>query len=193
MNERRRVLLALAVPISILLACDAGLGLRVAEQRLAEATMTAAGTDVAALATAGTDVFRPTATRDFSIGCVAAPEGYAWTYENFRQSSGAGGVACNCRLVFRNNWSEPVYLIAHTAYDNNKMSGQAWQRYRLEPGGQHDEQVNRTEYTDGVVTYSKVDKVLAIRDTPDCADYVADGADDFWEMQARPVDEMPCP
>ncbi len=125
--------------------------------------------------------------------CVTPRDAYAWSYEDFRQSSGTGGVACNARFIFRNTSNEPLYLIVYTAWDNNAMQDKGWETYHLQPGGEWEERVNRTNYTDGVVTYSKVDRILVIRDAPECAGILSDESQSTWEAQASYIDEFTCP
>lgn len=125
--------------------------------------------------------------------CVVSKDTYVWSYQNIRQSSGTGGVTCNAQFVFNNTSNEAVYLIVYTAWDNNAMQNSGWKTYQVQPGGKWEEQVSQTNYTDGVVTYSKVERILVIRDAPECIGLLSDESQSTWEAQALEIDEFTCP
>jgi hypothetical protein len=118
---------------------------------------------------------------------------YEWSYEDFRSTSGTGGVACNARFLVRNTGNEPLYLIVYTSRDNNAMRSNEWATYQLAPGDNWEGKVNRAIYNDGVVTFTRVDKIIAIRDTPECAATLADDGQAAWEAYAQEIFEIACP
>jgi hypothetical protein len=124
---------------------------------------------------------------------VAPQDAYAWSYENFKTSSGTGGVTCNATFTIRSTGSEPLYVLMFTAWDNNAMQDRRWKTFQLQPGAEQEENVNRTIYTDGVVTYSAVEKLLVIRDAPECAGLLSTDSQPAWEAQALSIDPLPCP
>jgi hypothetical protein len=137
---------------------------------------------------------QPPAPPDATRGdCVAAADTYAWSYENFKTSSGTGGVACNAQFTIRSTGAEPLYVLVFSAWDNNAMQDRRWETLQLQPGDQKEVHVSRTIYTDGVVTYSQVERVLAIRDAPECAGLLSTESQPTWEAQALNIDPLACP
>ncbi|MBA4420013.1 MAG: hypothetical protein C0391_02585 [Anaerolinea sp.] len=139
----------------------------------------------------------PTATiaePDTTAECLAARTVYHWSYEDFNSSKGTGGVACNARMVFSNRGSETLLLVLYESWDNNAMKSEGWKKYSLPPGGIHEKRVNRTIYTDGVMTFDRVDKMLVLRDLPGCVpDIPSLSLASEWADAAEYIDEMPCP
>ena len=125
--------------------------------------------------------------------CVVPQHGYAWSYEDFRSSSGTGGVTCNAAFTIRNTGREPLYVLMFTAWDNNAIQDRRWQKFQLQPGGQREEDVSRTIYADGVVTYSRVESILVVRDTPECAGLLSTENQPAWESQAVQINPLACP
>jgi len=101
-------------------------------------------------------------------------------------------VTCNAEFLFRNTGSDTVNLIVHTAWDNNAMQSSKWATYQVQPGNEWAGHVDRTNYTSGVVTYSKVDRILVIRDMPECISMLVDASQPKWEVQALYIDEFTC-
>jgi hypothetical protein len=124
--------------------------------------------------------------------CYASPTEYTWSYEDFNSSSGTGGVACHARFLFKNISNEHMYLILHTSWDNNAMSDSGWHSYSVMLDSEWEMPVSRTIYTDGVITYDRVDRLLVIRDTPECMD-LALNQEATWEEKAIFIDYIPCP
>jgi len=100
--------------------------------------------------------------------CVAAKTAYHWSYEDNIISRGTGGVTCNSRMLITNTGSEPLLLMLYESFDNNAMKFEGWKSYSLPPGSIHEKRVSHTIYTDGVITFDRVDKMLVIRDLPAC-------------------------
>ena len=124
--------------------------------------------------------------------CYSESSAYEWTYQDTRQNSGTGGLACDARLVFRNNSSELLNLIVFTDWDNNAMHESGWKVFMVESGDSWDYKVSLTQYTDGSVTFSKVTKFQVIRDLPECRLFLTEGNETFWDLQAVSVDELVC-
>jgi len=140
----------------------------------------------------------PTPTRDVNTitGCMVSELDYSWAHENFRSSSGTGGVTCNAKFIFRNNSNEPVIAVMKTAWDNNAMNDEGWHTYSVPAGGEWETPVSRTFYNDGVTTFDHVLRLLVIRDIPACRRYVLTDdptAQALWEEKAIFIDLIPCP
>jgi hypothetical protein len=138
----------------------------------------------------------PTPDRSDISGCMVYEPAWSWEHENFRSSSGTGGVTCNAKFIFKNNSTEPVILVLKTAWDNNAMKAEGWYTYSVQPVSSWETQVSRTFYTDGVTTFDHVLRLLVIEDSPACNRYVL--SDDqatqvMWEEKAIFVDLIPCP
>lgn len=127
------------------------------------------------------------------VECYAPKDTFAWSYQDFQKSSGTGGVTCNARFVLSNASNEKVYLIVYTAWDNNTMKDSGWDTHQVQAGGEWGMKVSRTDYTDGVITYSKVGRILVIRDAPECAGILSEESQSTWEAQALDIDEFTCP
>jgi hypothetical protein len=125
--------------------------------------------------------------------CMASKEAYAWSYEGYRKSSGTGGILCNAGFVFMNNSNEPLYLISYEGWDNNAIQQSGWQKYQVQTHGTLELKVSKTFYFDGVVTFSRLERFLVIRDVPACANLLFDENRSVWDAQAVNIDEIPCP
>jgi hypothetical protein len=135
----------------------------------------------------------PSTENDFNSECLASGGAYTWTYEDFRQDSGTGGVTCNARFVFKNLGNKPLSLIVYAAWDNNAMQFMGWKTYLLKPGGVWEEKVSRTNYTDGTVTYSKVERILVVNVSPECAYVTSNENQSIWDLHSQSIDEITCP
>ena len=126
------------------------------------------------------------------VNCAPGYDAFEWSYEGFQQSSGTGGVACNASFVFRNTSDRPFYLLMFTEFDNNAMQLSRWEKHLMQPGDEWVERVNRTNYTDGTITFSRVSRYTVIWDVPECAPLLSEGNEDTWDMRARNVEEITC-
>jgi hypothetical protein len=137
----------------------------------------------------------PTTTQDDTGRgeCIAPSNSFTWSYEGLQSSSGTGGVTCSARFVFTNTGSEPLLLVLYMAFDNNKLKNERWGTYSLQPGESQEERVSRTNYTDGVVTFSRVDSILVVRDIPECSGLLTDDSQAVWKAQSIPIEEISCP
>jgi hypothetical protein len=127
-------------------------------------------------------------------GECLAPQGvYTWAYEDFRQDSGSGGVVCSARFVLKNLSNDPLSLKIYTAWDNQAMQFTGWKSYSLQPGTTWEQNVSRTNYTDGAVTFLKVEHILVSYDTPACAALFSEENQSSWETQSIPIEEIACP
>lgn len=125
--------------------------------------------------------------------CIAPKTTYQWSYEDLKSSSGTGGIACNARLVFVNAGSDPVRLMLYESWDNNAMSSSGWENYSIPPGGIHEKRVSRTIYTDGVITFDRVEKMLVIRDLPGCVEEIPSISQaSEWADAAEEIDDISC-
>ena len=144
--------------------------------------------------TGGVNDATPTATKAIvDAACVGQGLAYDWSYQDYSKSSGTGGVTCNARFLFRNASNEPLYLVIYTAWDNNAMQDRGWETYQVQPAGEWEFRVSRTNYTDGVVTYSRVEKFLVVRDAPECAGILSTENQPIWEAQATSIEAISCP
>jgi len=128
-----------------------------------------------------------------SFECVAPANSYTWQYEDLHQQSGTGGTACNARLVFTSFSDKPLGLIVYTAWDNVSMQYEGWKTYHIEPGATWEERVSHVNYTDGTVTYSRVERLLVIMDVPACAHLFSDDNEPMWTVEALTIEMIPCP
>jgi hypothetical protein len=125
--------------------------------------------------------------------CVLPEERYSWTYDQCESESGSGGVACNADFVFHNEHVDPVYLIVHTAWDNNAMKSDKWASYLVQPGEEWISHVSRSVYKNGDVTYQTVDRLLVVRDLNDCRFLLAEEEGrPIWEANAVMIEELAC-
>ena len=140
---------------------------------------------------------KPTATikdPETTEECIASKTNYHWSYEDLKSSNGTGGLSCNARLLFTNEGNDPLLLMYYKSWDNNAMKFEGWKSYSLAPGGTHEKRVSRTVYTDGVITFDRVDRMLVLRDLPGCVkDYPSSSQASEWADAAENVDELPCP
>lgn len=124
--------------------------------------------------------------------CRVPASTYTLAYTGFEQTSGSGGVSCSADFVFTNLSAAPVNLILYTSWDNDAMQFAGWRTYLVPAGQPHTEQVSRTDYTDGTATYARVERLLVIRAAPECADYLLDSNQDYWEAQAGAITFFGC-
>jgi hypothetical protein len=140
---------------------------------------------------------KPTATNAepaTTTDCTAKKTSYHWSYEELKSSKGTGGVTCNARMVFSNKGSEPLFLLLYESWDNNAMKSEGWKSYSLPVGSTHEKRVNRTIYTDGAITFDRVDKLLVLRDLPGCVkDIPSISQASGWADAAEDIYEIPCP
>ena len=138
-------------------------------------------------------VATPTSSNVVTGGdCIAPKDAYTWSYEDFRKSSGSGGVACNARFVFKNEVNESLYLIIHTAFNNNKLQGNKWETHPVRPGGEWELRVNRAIYKDGVITYTNLDRMLVVWDNSACKRLHTNQHQSTWEAMAAAVEDITC-
>ena len=135
----------------------------------------------------------PLSTVETEADCVVPADSYTWSYLDSEQTSGTGGLACSARFVFTNSGSDPLNLIVYSAWDNNQMQFSGWKTYLVKPGATWEEQVSRTIYKDGDVTFSVVNRLLAIRDRPACRKLLSGDNEALWEQKALTIDEFTCP
>ncbi len=128
----------------------------------------------------------------FPETCFLSPDFYTWSYINYEDTSGSGGVSCREDFVFKNTGAETVNLVVQTAWDNNAMKGDAWAIHLVRPGDKWTGQINRTDYADGGVTYNKIESILVIRDKPECAGLLKETSRPVWEARAAAIDELVC-
>ena len=133
--------------------------------------------------------------------CMVPSSGYEWSYEDFESVIGTGGNAkgmpsCAANFVLRNNMNENVQLIYYSVFDNDAMHSENWKCRRLEANGEWSDRVTHTEYVDGSVTYSEVQKILLLKNDPACFQYL-DSSDErnkiLWETMSMLIDKLPCP
>lgn len=125
--------------------------------------------------------------------CILPASSFTWSYEELTDNSGSGGKACFAWFVFNNTSDQPIRLEAFTDLDNNAMRISKWNTVQLQPGEAWKERVSRTEYTDGVVIYVKVVRLLVIDDSNECAHLFGQENQSFWESNSQPIDELVCP
>lgn len=139
----------------------------------------------------------PTATNagpETTTECLAAKDSFHWSYVDFKSSKGTGGVTCNARMIFSNRGSEALLIVLYESFDNNAMKFEGWKSYQLLPSGELEKRVNRTIYTDGVITFDRVDKMLVLRDLPGCVkDIPSISQASEWADAAQNIDEITCP
>lgn len=135
-----------------------------------------------------------TATTFTILDCYVPLNGYNWSLEDHKSSSGTGGLACNARFLFTNTSSQPELLIVYTSWDNNAMKSSGWESHPVPAGGTWEKRVNRTLYKDGAYTFDRIEKLLVILDTPECtAQIPSQNLSEEWEAKAEILDEIPCP
>ncbi len=157
------------------------------------ATQTASVTSVSPTDLSPSATPPPAAEAEAEVGCAVPTDSYTWSYLEVEQDSGTGGVACSARFVFKNSNAEPLNLVVYSAWDNGAMKFNGWKTYLVKPGATWEEQVSRTIYKDGDVTFSAVSRLMVIRDTQACRKLLAGGNEPIWEAQALTVDEFACP
>jgi hypothetical protein len=138
---------------------------------------------------------QPAATQSGEAGSCFAPQNtFNWSYEDLRSSSGTGGVTCNARFLFKNKSAESLTLIIYTSWDNNKMHASSWDSHQVPAGDEWEKGVSRTIYNSGVITFDRVERLLVVRNVPECVNIVPSMSQAAtWEAQAEYLDEIPCP
>ena len=122
----------------------------------------------------------------------AVTTSYTWNREGAQRSSGSGGTGCRYEFTAVNVGEEPVVVLARSVMDNNSMHLETWERLALAPGETGVTQVNRTLYTDGTVTYTIVDRMLVVRDVPECQSFLSDDNEAGWLAASTPVEDFSC-
>ena len=128
--------------------------------------------------------------------CLAPRESvatsYTWNREGAQRFSGSGGTGCRYEFTAVNVGEEPVVVLARSVMDNNSMHLETWERFALAPGGTGLTQVDRTLYTDGTVTYTMVDRMLVVRDVPECQSFLSEDNEAGWLAASTAVEDFSC-
>ena len=128
--------------------------------------------------------------------CVASPEAYevayTWNREGEQRWSGSGGSGCRWMYTVRNTGGEPLIALLLTRYDNGTMQGDRWERFNLAPGAEDAFQVGKTDYVSGADTYDLVDRMLVVRDVPECQALLSDDQKPMWLSMASPATDFTC-
>jgi hypothetical protein len=138
-----------------------------------------------------TTMVTPAAART-GVNCNVPRKAYDWSYQNRKQTSGTGGIACDAVFVFTNHFPETVRLIVKTDFDNNAMKWEKWSLFSIAPGGTWESKVSRSEYKSGVITHNGVLSVLVFRDAQECSTLFTEDRKTFWEIEALPVAPFYC-
>lgn len=83
-------------------------------------------------------------------------------------------------------------MLARSVMDNNSMHLETWERFALPPGETGVTQVDRTLYTNGTITYTIVDRMLIVRDVPECRSFLSDDDKAAWLAVSSPVEDFSC-
>lgn len=128
--------------------------------------------------------------------CVATPDAYevayAWNREGAQSSSGSGGSWCRWMYTVRNTGDQPLVALLLTRYDNGSMQGERWERFTLAPGAEDAFQVGKADYVSGADTFDLVDRMLVVRDVPECRELLSDDQKPMWLTMASPAADFTC-
>lgn len=128
--------------------------------------------------------------------CLASPDtvvaSYEWNQPGEQSWSGSGGSGCRFEYTLRNVSDEPLVALVHTRFDNNAMQLEAWKRLPLAAGEQGSTTVDRTVYSDGVITFTVADRLLLVRDLPQCQAFLSDDNEDTWMSLSAPIADFGC-
>lgn len=122
--------------------------------------------------------------------CLAVPN---WKHVSDGQSSGTGGLTCNGRFIVKNDYQEPLFAKFYSVFDNHAMLIKTWKNMPLAPGEEGEERVSQTNYKDGVVTYTHVEKLFVFYDVPKCDWLKLDENQWIWEEKAQVIAPFTCP
>ena len=123
--------------------------------------------------------------------CLVPEDAYLWAYENVRQDGGSRAERCQANFVTKNIGDKPMWFSMYETHDNNAMKSERWSSVILKPGEQRTEDVNRTVYNNGVVTYGLTTRLFVTWDMPACQWIMLEENQPLWEGRAETV-PPPC-